>query len=167
MTQVRKEIEGRIDEVVRILQQFGGRERDATGGVDVGPIGTLDSGDEDAAPPTCPERVVASREAVPGQWTKDLVTGFLGDLEPTARRMALQVWRAGAAGIHRSTLCQHSDLTPAELRSLLIQMNRQLRRFQQEQRVMLSRPVVSNRPRQGYFVDADFAAAANACMFGD
>ena len=126
MTHVLVEIEGRIDEVVRILGQFGGRERDATGGVAVGPTGTLDSGDEDAAPVTGPEGVVASGEAVPGQWTKDLATGFLADLEPTAKRVVLHVWRAGAAGIHRSALCQRVELTPAELRSLLIQMSHQV-----------------------------------------
>ena len=81
--------------------------------------------------------------------------------------MALQVWRAGAAGIHRSALCQRAELTPAELRSLLIRMGRALARFQRERGMNLTRPVVANSPLQSYFVDADFAAVANYRMFGD
>ena len=87
-----------------------------------------------------------SREAVPGQWTKALAGDLLDGLEPTVRWMALHVWRAGAAGIHRSALCQRTELTAVELRSLLIQMGHALRRFQQERRVTLSRPVVANSP---------------------
>ena len=32
---------------------------------------------------------------------------------------------------------------------------------------MLSRPVVANSPLQSYFVDPEFAAVANAQMFGE
>ena len=42
-----------------------------------------------------------------------------------------------------------------------------MRRFQQEQGVMLSRPVAANSPLQSYFVDPDFAAAADSRMFSD
>ena len=74
---------------------------------------------------------------------------------------------AGAAGIHRSALCQRAELTPAELRSLLMRMGRALGRFQRERGMTLTRPVAANSPLQSYFVDAGFAAAANAQMFID
>ena len=96
-----------------------------------------------------------------------LARDFLSRLQPVGRRLALHVWQAGAAGIHRSTLCQLAELTPAELRSTLMRMGRALRRFQQELGVTLSRPVAANSPLQSYFVAADFAAVADAQMFGD
>ena len=54
-----------------------------------------------------------------------------------------------------------------ELRSLLMHMGRALRRLQRERGTTLSRPVAANSPLQSYFVDADFAAAANSRMFGE
>ena len=90
-----------------------------------------------------------------------LARDFLSGLQPAARRMALHVWRAGAAGIHRSVLCQRTELTPAELRSLLMRMGHALRRFQREWGMILSRPVTANSPLQSYLVDPDFAAAAH------
>ena len=77
------------------------------------------------------------------------------------------MWRAGATGIHRSALCQRTELTPGELRSLLMRMGHALRRFQQERGVTLSRPMAANSPLQSYFVSPDFAAAATADAFGD
>ena len=81
--------------------------------------------------------------------------------------MTLQVWRAGAAGIHRSVLCRRADLTPAELRSLLLRMGHALRRFQRERGMTLPRPMAANSPLQSYFVDPDFAAVAASQMFGE
>ena len=77
-----------------------------------------------------------------------------------------QVWRAGAAGIHRSTLCQRTDLSPVELRSLGMRMGRVLGRFQRERGMALSRPVAANSALQSYFINADFAAVASD-MFGE
>ena len=77
-----------------------------------------------------------------------------------------QVWRAGAAGIHRNTLCQRTDLSPVELRSLVMRMGRVLGRFQRERGMALSRPVAANSPLQGYFINADFAVVASD-MFGE
>ena len=77
------------------------------------------------------------------------------------------MWRVGEVGIHRSALCQRAELTPGELRSLLIRMGHALRRFQRERGVTLSRPVAVNSPLQSYFVDPDFAAAANSQMFNE
>ena len=113
------------------------------------------------------QATAVAQEAAPGEWTEDLARDFLSGLQPTARRMALQVWRAGAAGIHRSALCQRAELTPAELRSTLMRMGRALGRFQRERGMTLSRPVAANSPLQSYFVDADFAAVADSQMFSD
>ena len=110
--------------------------------------------------------VAGSHETAPGEWTEALAGEFLAGLEPAARRMALHVWRAGAAGIHRSALCQRTELTPGELCSLLMRMVHALRRFQQERGVTLSRPLAANSPLQSYFVDPDFAAVATSHMFG-
>ena len=81
--------------------------------------------------------------------------------------MTLHVWRAGAAGIHRSALCQRAELTPTEPRSLLMRMSNALRRFQRERGMTLSRPVAANSPLQSYCVDPDFAAVATSDMFGE
>ena len=97
----------------------------------------------------------------------DARPNFLSGLQPGARRMALHVWRAGAPGLHRSALCQRAELTPVELRSLSMRMGRGLARFQRELGMTLSRPVAANSPLQSYFVDADFAAAADSQMFGE
>ena len=91
----------------------------------------------------------------------------MAGLDPVARRISLHVWRAGAAGIHRSALCQRTELTPGELRSLLIQIGHALQRFQRERGMTLSRPVAANSPLQSYFVNAEFAAVAASQMFGE
>ena len=167
MTHVRVEIEGGAHEVVRVLRQLGSAGRDAIAGDTTGPIERPVSSDEAVPRVTVTKSVVASHELAPRQWTEALAGDFLAELEPTARRMALHVWRAGAAGIHRSVLCQRTELGPAELRSMLMRMGHRLRRFRQERRVMLSRPVAANSPLQSYFVDPDFAAVAAAQMFGE
>ena len=97
--------------------------------------------------------------------TETLAHEFLAGLDPVARRTALHVWRTGAAGIHRSNLCQRAELTPVELRSLLMWMGRVLQRFQRERGVSLSRPVAANSPLQRYFVDPGFAAVATSDAF--
>ena len=165
MTQVRVEIEGSVDEVVRVLRHFGGEGQHSTtggGGSTEPPAG---SGD-DATPVTGTQRTAVSHETASTEWTEALAGEFLAGLEPAARRMALHVWRAGAAGIHRSVLCQRNELTPGELRSLLMRMGHAFRRFQQERGVALSRPVVANSPLQTYFVDSGLAAVATSDMFG-
>ena len=69
--------------------------------------------------------------------------------------------RAGERGIHRNTLCQRTDLTPVELRSLLMRMGRALGRFQRERGMALPRPMAANSPLRSYFVDPEFAAVAS------
>ena len=167
MTQMRVEIEGSADEVVRVLKQLGSAGRNATadgaGGSMEAPAG---SGD-DATPAAGTQGVAEPHETSPAERTEALAGEFLAGLEPATRRMALHVWRAGAAGIHRSALCQRAELTPVELRALSMRMGRALARFQREWGMILSRPVAANSPLQTYFVDPDFAAVATYQMFGE
>ena len=113
-----------------------------------------------------PGTTATSATLLPGHWTEELAADFTASLDVVARRVMFQVWRAGAAGIHRNTLCQRTDLAPGELRSLLMRMGRMLRRFQRERGMALSRPVAANSPLQSYFMDADFAAVASG-LFGE
>ncbi len=165
MTQVRVEIEGSVDEVLRVLRHLGNTGRYATAGTGESTETPAGNGD-DATPAAGIQGVAASHETAPAEWTETLAGEFLAGLEPAASRMALHVWRAGAAGIHRSTLCQRAELTPEELRSLMMRMGHALRRFQKERGVTLSRPVAANSPLQSYFVDRDFAAVATSDAFG-
>ena len=167
LTQMRVEIEGSADEVVRVLRQLGSVGRNAPAGGDSEPMEMPAGSGEQAEPATGTPGASGSDEAAAAEWTEALVGEFLAGLEPAARRMARHVWRAGEVGIHRSALCQRAELTPAELRSLLMRMGHALRRFQQERGLKLPRPVAANSPLQSYFVDANFAAAVMADVFGD
>ena len=102
-----------------------------------------------------------------GHWTEELAADFTASLDVAARRVMFQVWRAGERGSHRNVLCQRADLTPVELRSLLIRMGHALGRFQRERGLALPRPVAANSPLQSYFVDPDFAAVVASDMFGE
>ena len=167
MTKMRVEIEGSADEVVGFLRRLGTAGRSATHGGADRSIENPSDGIRETAPDAATPGAALAQEAAPGAWTEALARDFLLGLQPAARRMAFQVWRAGAAGIHRSALCQRAELTPAELRSLLMRMGRALARFQRERGMTLTRPVAANSPLQSYFVDPDFAAAANFRIFGD
>ena len=90
--------------------------------------------------------MATSGTLVPGRWTGELAADFTAGLEVVARRVMFQVWRAGERGIHRNVLCQRADLTPVELRSLVMRMGRVLGRFQRERGMALSRPVAANSP---------------------
>ena len=59
-----------------------------------------------------PGTTATSATLLPGRWTEELAADFTAGLEVVARRVMFQVWRAGAAGIHRNTLCQRTDLAP-------------------------------------------------------
>ena len=167
MTQMSVEIEGNADEVVRVIQRLGTASRPTTAGDADWSIQEHADGVRGTPPATGTPGVAVAQASVPVEWTEVLARDFLSSLQPAARRVALQVWRAGAAGIHRSALCQRVELTPMELRTLLMQMGRALGRFQRERGMTLSRPVAANSPLQSYFVDPDFAAVANSQMFGD
>ena len=113
-----------------------------------------------------PGTTATSATLAPGHWTQELAADFTAGLDIVAGRVLRHVWRAGAAGIHRNTLCQRTDLTPVELHSLVMRMGRVLGRFQRERGLALSRPVAANSPLQSYFVDPDFAAVASD-LFGE
>ena len=160
------ELEGEVGEVVRVLRRIGGGGN-ADGEVRDGPR-LAPTGERTSAVDTVPEpgTTATSATLLPGRWTEELAADFTASLDVVARRVMFQVWRAGAAGIHRSTLCQRTDLSPAELRTLLMRMGHALGRFQRERGMALSRPVAANSPLQSYFINADFAVVASD-MFGE
>ncbi len=164
MVWIRVEVAGDVDEVVRVLDHMGGATVRVPDGEQILAMGQ----DRSETNPVL-ERSAAEISPAPpsGGWTEELAADFTARLDAVARRMALCVWQAGTAGIHRRALCQRADLTPAELRSLVMRMGHALRRFQRERGMTLSRPVVGNSPLQSYFVDPDFAAVAAAWMFGE
>ena len=161
------ELEGDVGGVLRALRRIGGGNY-AGGEVRAGPHSPPTAGRTSAAG-TLPEpgTTVTAANLPPGRWTQELAADFTAGLDPVARRTMLHVWRAGERGIHRSALCQRTELTPAELRSLLMRMYHALRRFQRERGMTLSRPVAANSPLQTYFINADFAAVVASAMFDE
>ena len=159
MVKLHLELEGDVGEVVRVLRRIGGGDN-ADGEVRDGPR-PAPTEERAAAVDTVPEPEATSATLAPGHWTQELAADFTAGLDVVAVRVMFQVWRAGAAGIHRNTLCQRTDLSPVELRSLLIRMGHVRGRFQRERGMALSRPVAANSPLQSYFINADFAAVAS------
>ena len=166
MVKLHLELEGEVGEVVRVLRRIGGGDNE-DGEVRDGP-GPAPAEERTAAVDTVPERGTAATSAAlaPGHWTQELAADFTAGLDVVAVRVLWHVWRAGAAGIHRNTLGQRTDLSPVELRTLVMRMGRVLRRFQRERGMALSRPVAANSPLQSYFVDPEFAAVASD-LFGE
>ena len=166
MVKLHLELEGEVGEVVRVLHRIGGGDN-VDGEVRDGPRPAL-AEERTSAVDTVPESGTTATSAtlLPGHWTQELAADFTANLDDAARRAMFQVWRAGAAGIHRNTLCQRTDLAPVELRTLLMRMGHVLRRFQRERGLALSRPVAANSPLQSYFINADFAAVASD-LFGE
>ena len=167
MTKMSVEIEGSVDEVIGVLRQLGIAGHHATAGDADRSTERPGDGAGETAPAAQAQVMTVTHEAPPGEWTETLARDFLAGLEPAARRMTLHVWRAGAAGIHRSALCQRAELTPTEPRSLLMRMYHALRRLQRERGMALSRPVAANSPLQTYFINADFAAVVASAMFDE
>ena len=166
MAKISVEIEGSVDEVIGVLQQLGIVGRHATAGDADRSTEQPVAGVGENAPGAAAQGKAVADEVPPGEWTETLARDFLSGLQSTARRMALHVWRAGAAGIHRSVLCQRAELTPMELRSLVMRMGHALARLQRERGMTLSRPLAANSPLQSYFIDPDFAAVVDPRMFG-
>ena len=166
MVKLHLELEGDVGEVVRVLRRIGGGDN-GDGEVRDGPR-PAPAGERTGAVDTVsePGTTATSATLLPGRWTQELAADFTAGLDIVARRVLFQVWRAGAAGIHRNTLCQRTDLEPVELRSLVMRMGRVLRRFQRDRGLALSRPVAANSPLQSYFINADFAAVASD-LFGE
>ena len=119
MVKLHLELEG---EVVRALRRIGGGDN-AGGEVRDGPR-PAPTGERASAVDTVPEpgTTATSAALAPGHWTEELAADFTAGLDVVARRVMSQVWRAGAAGIHRNTLGQRTDLSPVELRSLVMRM---------------------------------------------
>ena len=92
---------------------------------------------------------------------------LLAGLDPEARRVTRHIWQGGGSGIHRSALCQHTELTPRELSLLVMRMGRSLGQFQRERGMILSRPLAADSPLQNFFVDPEFTAVANSRMFDE
>ena len=161
MVKLHLELEGDVVEVVRVLRRIGGGDNEG-GEVRDGPR-PAPAEERTSAVGTVPEpgTTAASATLAPGRWTQELAADFTAGLEVVARRVMFEVWRAGAAGIHRNTLCQRTDLSPVELRSRVMRMGRVLGRFQRERGLALSRPVAANSPLRSYFVDPEFAAVAS------
>ena len=166
MVKLHLELEGDVGEVVRVLRRIGGGDN-AGGEVRDGPR-PAPAEERTSAVGTVPEPGIMETSAAlaPGHWTQELAADFTAGLDVVARRVMFQVWRAGERGSHRNVLCQRADLSPAELRLLLIRMGHALRRFQRERGLALSRPVAANSPLQSYFINADFAAVASD-LFGE
>ena len=167
MVKLHLELEGEVGEVFRVLRRLGGGDN-AGGEVRDGPR-PAPTEERTSAVDIVPEPGIMETSAalLPGHWTQELAADFTAGLDDAARRVMFQVWRAGERGSHRNVLCQRADLTPAELRSLLIRMGHSLGRFQRERGMALSRPVAANSPLQSYFINAEFAAVAASQMFGE
>ena len=159
MVKLHLELEGDVGEVVRVLRRIGGGDT-ADGEVRDGPR-PAPAEERASAVDTVPEPEATSATLRPGRWTQELAADFTAGLDVVAGRVLWHVWRAGERGIHRDTLCQRTDLTPVELRSLVIRMGHALGRFQRERGMALSRPMAANSPLRSYFVDPEFAAVAS------
>ena len=161
MVKLHLELEGDVGEVVRVLRRIGGGDH-AGGEVPDGPRHAL-AEERASAVDTVPEPGTTATSAMllPGHWTQELAADFTAGLDVVAGRVLWHVWRAGERGIHRNVLCQRADLSPVELRSLLIRLGRVLGRFQRERGLALPRPMAANSPLQSYFVDPEFAAVAS------
>ena len=166
MVKLHLELEGEVGEVFRVLRRLGDGDNEG-GEVRDGPR-PAPAEERASAVDTVPEpgTTATSATLAPGHCTEELAADFMAGLEPAGRRVALHVWRAAERGIHRNTLCQRTDLSPVELRSLVMRMGRALGRFQRERGLALPRPVAANSPLQSYFINADFAAVASD-LFGE
>ena len=167
MVKLHLELEGDVGEVFRVLRRIGGG--DSAGGEVRDRPRPAPAEERASAVDTVPESGTTATSATlaPGHWTEELAADFTAGLDDAARRVMFQVWRAGERGSHRNVLCQRADLTPVELRSLLMRMGHALGRFQRERGMALPRPMAANSPLQSYFVDPDFAAVAASQMFGE
>ena len=168
MVKLHLELAGEVEEVARVLCEIGGAAPGAIQGAVGLPIALPEGSAPEAASVSEPETATTTHAELPsGRWTAELAADFTARLNPVARRMAYEVWQAGEEGLHRNALYRRTEMTPVELRSLLMEMGRLLRRLQRERGTALSRPVAANTPLQMYFIDPDFAAVAESHMFGD
>ena len=161
MVKLHLELEGDVGEVVLVLRRIGGGDN-AGGEVPVW-AAPCPNGGESIGGGHCSGAGDNGNfcSVVARPLDEELAADFTAGLDVVAGRVLWHVWRAGERGIHRNTLCQRTDLSPVELRSLLIRMGRVLGRFQRERGLALSRPMAANSPLRSYFVDPEFAAVAS------
>ena len=102
MVKLHLELEGEVGEVVLVLRRIGGGDN-AGGEVRDGPR-PAPTEERTAAVDTAPEPGTTATAATlaPGRWTEELAADFTAGLDVVARRVMFQVWRGGAAGIHRN-----------------------------------------------------------------
>ena len=146
MVKIHLELEAEADDVVRTLRRICGVAPDVGQGHADAQIAPADPNQSEPAAVLEPETIASAAALPPARWTEELAADFMAGLDPMARRTARHVWRAGAAGIHRSALRQRTELTPGDLHSLLVRMGQSLRRFQLERGMTLHRPVAANKP---------------------
>ena len=106
MVWIRVEVAGDADEVARVLGHLGGATVRVADGER---ISTMGQDRWETNPVLEPSAEEISPAPLSSGWTEELAADFTASLDAVARRMTLHVWRAGAAGIHRSALCQRTD----------------------------------------------------------
>ena len=166
MVRMHFEVAGDADELIRFLGHLGGRGGETVRIPDGRQIPATEQYREEADPVSEPAPAAGSPAPPSGAGRRSWPPTSWWALIQWPGLMTLHVWRADAASIHRSALCQRTELTPVELGSLVMRMGHVLRRFQRERGMALSRPVAANSPLQSYFVDPEFAAVASD-LFGE
>ena len=94
MVKLHLELEGDVDEVVRVLRRIGGGGNE-DGEVRDGPR-PAPAEERTLAVGTVPEPGTTATAATlaPGHWTEELAADFTASLDDAARRAMFQVWRA-------------------------------------------------------------------------
>ena len=117
MVWTRAEVVGDADEVIRVLGHLGIATVRVPDGEQVPAMGQERS---ESSPVSEPSAAEISPAPLSGGWTEELAADFAASRDAVARRVALDAWRAGTAGIHPTVaLCQH-----AELWKLIYNLNR-------------------------------------------
>ena len=107
--------------MIRFLGHLGVRGGETVRGPDGRQIAAAEQYRAEDNPVSEPAPAASTPAPLSGVWTEELAADFMVGLDPVARLMTLHVWRADAASIHRSALCQRTELTPVELGSLVIE----------------------------------------------
>ena len=109
MAKISVEIEGSVDEVIGVLRRLGDAEGTRNCGVMLtGQRSNLLLASVRTRQPPKRRRWRCPTRLLPGNGRRCSPEISCPVLQPAARRMALHVWRAGAAGIHRSALCERA-----------------------------------------------------------
>ena len=98
MVKMHLELEGEADDVVRTLRRICGVAPDVDPGHAGAPIAPAEHNQSELVAVLEPETTASAGAPPLARWTEELAGDFMAALDPVARRMALHVWRAGAAG---------------------------------------------------------------------